>query len=80
MSSFLFWRPTVSVTRWWAGVDETHYTEKCSGVEKALFRAANPTSRVHAVLGRQPFIETNNGLLLGTLAGYFINEFRCDKP
>src|SRR5687767_4914521 len=29
-------RPTVCVTCWWAGVDKTHYTEKCSGAESCL--------------------------------------------
>jgi len=31
-------------TRWWAGVDKAHYTEKYPGAEKALFSAANPAS------------------------------------
>ncbi len=38
-------------TRWWAGVDNAHYTDKCSGVESDPLNAVNPTSRVHAVLG-----------------------------
>ena len=46
-----FYRPTVCVTRWWTGVDNAHYTEKCLGVESASLIAANPTSRVHALLG-----------------------------
>ncbi len=42
---------TVCVTRWWAGVDNAYYTEKCLGVDSALLSAQTPTSRVHAVLG-----------------------------
>ena len=32
-------------------MDNADYTEKCSGVDSAPLNAANPTSRVHAVLG-----------------------------
>jgi hypothetical protein len=41
---------TVYVTRWWAGVDNAHYTEKCPGVDSTSLNAANPTSRVHVLL------------------------------
>jgi hypothetical protein len=42
---------TVSVTRWWAGVDNAHYIEKCPGEESSPFSGTNPTTRVHALLG-----------------------------
>jgi hypothetical protein len=32
-------------TRWWVGMDNAHYTEKCLGVELAPLNAENPTSR-----------------------------------
>jgi hypothetical protein len=43
-------RLTVCVTRWWVGVDSAHYIEKCLGIDSAPLNAANPTSRVHALL------------------------------
>jgi len=33
------------------GVDQAHYTEKCSGAEQAASRGVNPTGRVQSVLG-----------------------------
>lgn len=41
---------TPGIIRWWMDVNQTPYTEECSVTEKATFRPANPTSRVHACL------------------------------
>lgn len=41
----------VCITRWWAGVNKAHYTEKCLGDELTPLSFTHPTSRVHAVLG-----------------------------
>jgi len=43
--------PTACVSGWRAGVDKTPRAGFCSGVEKCLKMAQNPTRQVHALLG-----------------------------
>jgi len=47
-----FLRPTVSVTRWWAGREQAILTESNFKPRKVPENAQTPTSRVHAVLAR----------------------------
>ena len=50
------------------------------GIVSPMILIANPPVRTTLCWAGRVYIETNNGLFLGTLAGYFINKFRCDKP
>ena len=58
------------------GVDKAYYTEKCSGVESASLNAANPTSRVHAVVGGglEKFLDLRNCIPLILALTGFSNE------
>jgi hypothetical protein len=44
-------RLSVTVTRWWAGVDNAYFLEKSLCAEATHFGSTTPTSRVHALLG-----------------------------
>jgi len=50
IASYLVSRPTVCVSRWWAGVDSA-WEQKNPKPERCLKTAQNPTSRLHALLG-----------------------------
>jgi hypothetical protein len=55
IASYLVSRPTVCVSRWWAGVDSA-WEQKNPKPERCLKTAQNPTSRLHALFGGVPAV------------------------